>query len=61
MRFFQYATSTTSITLTYPGGFWSFSFASKGLHPIRDFNEQKVQESGMDFNTIIPKSIVRHL
>lgn len=22
--------------LTYPGGFWSFTFASKGLHPIRD-------------------------
>lgn len=35
--------------LTYPGGFWSFSFASKGLHPIRDFNEQKVHESGMEF------------
>jgi len=35
--------------LTYPGGFWSFSFASKGLHPIRDFDEKKVHDSGMEF------------
>lgn len=24
--------------LTYPGGLWSFSFASKGLHPIKNFD-----------------------
>ena len=26
--------------LTYPGGLWSFTFASKGLHPIRDIREE---------------------
>ena len=32
--------------VTYPGGFWSFLFASKKYHPIRDFNTQQV----IDFN-----------
>lgn len=28
--------------MTYPGGLWSFSFASQGnLHPTRDYNETK--------------------
>ena len=31
--------------LTYPGGLWSFTFASKGLHPINDFNEKRIKES----------------
>jgi spermidine synthase len=35
--------------LTYPGGLWSFLFASKGLHPLRDFSEERVQASGMNF------------
>jgi spermidine synthase len=35
--------------LTYPGGYWSFSFASKGLHPLRDFQETRVQNSGLSF------------
>ncbi len=35
--------------LTYPGGLWSFTFASKGLHPIKDFKEEKVSKSGLKF------------
>jgi len=35
--------------LTYPGGYWSFSFASKKFHPVKDFNYKKVAESGLDF------------
>ena len=35
--------------LTYPGGLWSFSFASKGLCPVGDFDEKRVEESGLDF------------
>lgn len=35
--------------LTYPGGYWSFSYASKGLHPLRDFNVGRVQASGLKF------------
>lgn len=35
--------------LTYPGGLWSFTFATKGLHPLKDFNSEKVEASGIDF------------
>lgn len=35
--------------LTYPGGFWSFFFASKKYHPIKDFNPKRVVDSGMKF------------
>lgn len=36
--------------LTYPGGLWSFSFASKKYHPIRDFKASKVEASGLEFD-----------
>lgn len=35
--------------LTYPGGLWSFTFASKKYHPVNDFDEQRVVASGLDF------------
>ena len=36
--------------LTYPGGLWSFSFASKGdVCPVGDFDARRVQESGWSF------------
>ncbi len=35
--------------LTYPGGYWSFSFASKKLHPTRDFDRTRVLKSGLKF------------
>ena len=35
--------------LTYPGGLWSFTFGSKKYHPLKDFNESKVADSGLDF------------
>ena len=31
--------------LTYPGGLWAFTFASKGLHPIDNFKPQRVKAS----------------
>jgi spermidine synthase len=34
-------------TLTYPGGLWSFSFASKGPCPIKDFEPARVEKSGI--------------
>ena len=40
--------------LTYPGGLWSFTYASKGLHPIKDFTEVRVEESGLDFEYYTP-------
>lgn len=36
--------------LTYPGGLWSFTFASKGPHPINDFDPQRVEASGLEFS-----------
>jgi spermidine synthase len=36
--------------LTYPGGLWSFTFATKGdLCPIGDFDPARVDRSGLDF------------
>lgn len=34
-------------TLTYPGGLWSFGFASKGLCPVKDFDPDHARESGI--------------
>ena len=36
--------------LTYPGGLWSFTFASKKYHPVNDFNPARVAESGLEFD-----------
>lgn len=35
--------------LTYPGGLWSFSFASDAVHPVRDFDPGRVTGSGLEF------------
>lgn len=34
-------------TLTYPGGLWSFGFASKNPCPVADFNEKRVAASNI--------------
>jgi spermidine synthase len=31
--------------LTYPGGLWAFTFATKGLHPVRDFIPARVRSA----------------
>jgi spermidine synthase len=36
--------------LTYPGGLWSFTFASKKYHPVNDFDDRRVKSSGLDFD-----------
>ena len=36
--------------LTYINGVWSFLLASKKYHPIKDFNEERVKNSGIKFN-----------
>lgn len=33
--------------LTYPGGLWAFTFATKGLHPVRDFSPARVRRAGL--------------
>ena len=32
-----------------PVGYWSFSFVSKGPHPLRDFSAERVKLSGLTF------------
>lgn len=34
----------------YPGGLWSFAFASKKYHPIKDFQKERVEQTGWDFS-----------
>jgi len=41
--------------ITYPGGLWSFTFATKGLHPIKDFKEERVKKSNLDFQYYTPE------
>lgn len=36
--------------LTYPGGLWSFTFASKGLDPLKDFDPSRVINSELEFD-----------
>ncbi len=31
---------------TYPSGFWSFAFASKKYHPVRDFDRERAKNRG---------------
>ena len=33
--------------LTYPGGLWAFTFASKGLRPLKDFRAARVKAAKM--------------
>jgi spermidine synthase len=35
--------------LTYPGGLWSFGFASKTRCPVRDFDPERVASAGIAF------------
>jgi len=43
------------VNMTYPGGLWSFSFASKGqLCPLGNFDEGRVKTSGIEFRYYNP-------
>ena len=48
-KFFPIVRFCNFHNMSYPGGLWSFSFASKKYHPLKDFNECKVAESQLDF------------
>lgn len=36
--------------MTYPGGLWSFSYAAKNIHPINNFNPERVDAQKIQFN-----------
>ncbi len=40
--------------LTYPGGLWSFGFASKGPCPVKDFDPQRVADAGLQMRYYTP-------
>ncbi len=40
----------TFSNLTYPGSLWSFTFATKKYHPVKDFDASRVEKSGLDFD-----------
>ena len=42
------------VNLTYPGNYWSFTWASKTLHPLADFDESRVTGSGLEFQYYNP-------
>lgn len=46
--FFEKIHMYTFSTLTYPGGLWSFGFASKGPCPIKDFDPERVEASKIE-------------
>lgn len=52
--FFEKIHMYTFSTLTYPGGLWSFGFASNGLCPIRDFDPKRAAVTGMDMQYYNP-------
>lgn len=51
---FAHTHAYTYSNLTYPAGYWSFTYASKGLCPIRDFRKEAVRESGLRFDYYTP-------
>ena len=40
----------TFSNLTYPGSLWSFTFATKKYHPVKDFKPERVEKSGLNFD-----------
>lgn len=44
----------TYTNMTYPAGLWAFTFASTGLKPVSDFDQERVKRSGIDFRYYNP-------
>ena len=49
-KFFPVVSLYNFTNMTYPGGFWSFSFASKKYHPLKDMDFRKVENSRLNFD-----------
>lgn len=48
-KFFSKTNIYNFSNLTYPGGLWSFTFASNRFSPLADFNAERVAASGLEF------------
>ncbi len=44
---FRWATFYNYTNLTYPGGLWSFAYASRDIHPATDSYRQEVKKRGL--------------
>lgn len=44
----------TYTNLTYPGGYWAFSYASKKYCPLKDFKPERVKDSRIEFQYYTP-------
>ena len=49
-KLFHYAGFYNYSNLTYPAGPWSFLFASKGPHPIKNFKKERLKKSKIAFS-----------
>jgi spermidine synthase len=47
-KYFKYVSPYNFSNMTYPGGLWSFLWASKTKHPLNDLNISKVNQSGLE-------------
>jgi len=55
-RLFERVHIYNYVNLTYPGGLWSFTFASKGgLCPVGDFEPARVSQAGLAFKYYSPE------
>jgi len=48
-QFFKVVKPYNFTNMTYPGGLWSFFYASNKIHPIKDFKSANVIASKLDF------------
>ncbi|ALG66829.1 polyamine aminopropyltransferase [Beggiatoa leptomitoformis] len=46
-KVFQHLFMYQGYCLTYPGGYWTFGFASKRYHPLNDFDPKHAQAKGL--------------
>jgi spermidine synthase len=46
---FPVSTCYNFTNMSYPGGFWSFTWGSKGLHPVKNFDVSRVTKSNLSF------------
>ncbi len=54
-KVFDHAHIYNFTNMTYPGGLWSFTFASDGPCPMRDLDPERVARSGIDFKYYSPE------
>jgi spermidine synthase len=52
---FEHTHAYTYNNMTYPAGYWAFTYGSKGLCPLKDFRKDAVDRSGLTFQYYNPE------